>query len=556
VAALAVLLLPAAEARSCPPETPEVVFPAACAGETAVASSRFCLGTACDGGGVVHGFVPPAPPFEVTGLRLEGVFGTRPISEADFPLLLLPSETLVTELRVGLVAPGPVEGQLAWDVSDGERATCPTALRAAAPACAGPDPQNPCVGGETCVEGACIPVVVTGPCEDGDPCTAGDTCADGLCIAGGPVACDDGVACTVDTCTPEAGCLHAPVDALCGTPAACTQLTCDPSSGCQASPLSGPPCDDGDACTTADQCLTGQCRGRPVACDDGIACTRDACTNGACTHTPLDARCDRGQCVVASCRPADQAADREGCVRQPASEGAPCTADELPCTDDVCGGGVCLHVPIDSRCLATDVCTHAVCAPERDDRDEAGCVTEATRAGACAEDGDPCTDDLCRDGRCGHESVAEWVTCVPVQPVFRTALALAAAARALAAALGNQQAVAAELAVVPLARVAAELDVVAAILAGKSEQIPPADAAPPHRATPAQLRARAAFRHVARTPRELRPAVRALAGRRLRAAMGEEARSLRRQGRVLLRGTKSLKRDLKRLQQVSQTFAR
>jgi hypothetical protein len=152
--------------------------------------------------------------------------------------------------------------------------------------------------------------------------------------------------------------------------------------------------------------------------------------------------------------------------------------------------------------------------------------------------------------------VAEWVTCIPVRPAFRKALALAAAARGLAAALGDGAAVAGDVPITPLARVAAELDVAARILAGRSDASPLArdSALGP---TPAQLRARAALVHVGRIPRQVRGAVRALGARRLRATMGEEtARALRRRGRVLLRGTKSLKRDLKRLQQVSQTFAR
>ncbi|HEY3357297.1 MAG TPA: hypothetical protein VGQ83_28865 [Polyangia bacterium] len=58
-------------------------------------------------------------------------------------------------------------------------------------------------------------------------------------------ACDDGNACTTDTCDPVAGCVHAP------------------AAG---------PCDDGNPCTVDDQCAGGTCTGTPTAwCSDGGA---------------------------------------------------------------------------------------------------------------------------------------------------------------------------------------------------------------------------------------------------------------------------------------------
>jgi len=65
--------------------------------------------------------------------------------------------------------------------------------------------------------------------------------------------CDDGDACTVDTCVATV-CERAPVD-----------------------------CDDGDGCTT-DVCTDGTCSHPPLDCDDGRACTADACVNGFCSH--------------------------------------------------------------------------------------------------------------------------------------------------------------------------------------------------------------------------------------------------------------------------------
>jgi len=62
-----------------------------------------------------------------------------------------------------------------------------------------------------CCSGFCQLESSLSPCEDGNLCTSGDTCdALGLCVPGGPANCDDGSACTDDTCDPGIGCLHQP----------------------------------------------------------------------------------------------------------------------------------------------------------------------------------------------------------------------------------------------------------------------------------------------------------------------------------------------------------
>ncbi len=47
-------------------------------------------------------------------------------------------------------------------------------------------------------------------CEDGDPCNLKDFCAKGLCDGKGALDCDDGEACTVDTCAMFVGCANDP----------------------------------------------------------------------------------------------------------------------------------------------------------------------------------------------------------------------------------------------------------------------------------------------------------------------------------------------------------
>ncbi|MAQ18721.1 MAG: hypothetical protein CMN30_28485 [Sandaracinus sp.] len=64
-------------------------------------------------------------------------------------------------------------------------------------------------------------------------------------------------------------------------------------------------CDDGLVCNGVEACAAGVCQaGAPVPCDDGIACTRDACSEatGSCTFTPDDTLCGAGQtCGAAGC---------------------------------------------------------------------------------------------------------------------------------------------------------------------------------------------------------------------------------------------------------------
>ncbi len=123
-----------------------------------------------------------------------------------------------------------------------------------------------CGNGGSGVDGDCA---LDADCDDGDACTA-DSCSDGAC-AHEPLDCDDGDGCTVDSCA-AGQCEHRPLD-----------------------------CDDDDPCTV-DSCADGQCGHQPL-CDDGDACTSDTCNDGQCSHQPPD--CDDGDpCTVDSCDPA------------------------------------------------------------------------------------------------------------------------------------------------------------------------------------------------------------------------------------------------------------
>ena len=131
--------------------------------------------------------------------------------------------------------------------------------------CAGTDTSAvDCNDNNVCTNDFCDPVSgcyyqgvgVLTLCDDGDKCTGTvsepDTCGGSQCNPGGPVNCDDGKACTDDSCNPASGCVNTPDD---------TNV-----------------CTDGNACTTADACVSGECVGGPPPnCDDGNICTDDTC---------------------------------------------------------------------------------------------------------------------------------------------------------------------------------------------------------------------------------------------------------------------------------------
>jgi cysteine-rich repeat protein len=95
-------------------------------------------------------------------------------------------------------------------------------------------------------------------------------------------------------------------------------------------------CDDSDACTL-DLCdpVAHQCQ-NPISCDEGVACTTDACVTGACVNTPVDALCDdSNDCTDDICSAAT------GCVY--AGITGPSCDDGDPCTvTGTCDGGTCV----------------------------------------------------------------------------------------------------------------------------------------------------------------------------------------------------------------------
>ena len=472
-------------------------------------------------------------------------------------------------------------------------------------ACTGTNPvvcsaQDQCHDAGTCnpSTGVCSnPAKPNGAaCDDHDACTRSDTCQAGTCTGTNPVACKALDQChAVGTCDPTSGACSNPArpdGTTCDDGNACTTAdhcqtgtcsgtavvcaapdqchdpgTCDPGTGICSNPPSadGRTCNDGNACTSGDRCVAGSCAGTPIDCDDGLSCTDDACAQGVCQHVPVDARCDTGACAFGACRPGDPGADRTGCVEAPVNEGEACTDDGFSCTDDVCTGGRCLHVPIDARCVPPDDCTAAVCAPARTTHDAAGCSPGPSRADGeeCAEDGEPCTDDLCFGGRCMHEPVPSQTTCEPVTDAFRWTLALQGLARGLSADIAQYPDGAGmtgrtrDLLLARIATVQGDFDTAARGLAGKSGD--PSNGGS-HQAnpteTPAQERARVVTGMLPRMDRDLKLLLRTVPGNSRAPLTRIFYSDLRRRVRLLMRGSKTLRSELKRLQQETHSFAR
>jgi hypothetical protein len=165
---------------------------------------------------------------------------------------------------------------------------------------AGEDAHDFCTdSGDACGnDGACDGA---GACRStprqGEPCS---TNASNLCLVGG--TCDDGecTGVTTKTCAASA--------------TACRQPgVCEPSTGaCTYEPASSGTCNDGNACTSNDSCVSGTCMGTAMACTTPPACrtaVAAACSGGTCSYPTnlsdgsTDAKCNSNtpRCFGGAC---------------------------------------------------------------------------------------------------------------------------------------------------------------------------------------------------------------------------------------------------------------
>jgi hypothetical protein len=241
-------------------------------------------------------------------------------------------------------------------------------------------------------------------CDDGVACTA-DTCVAGMCqSAPDDGACDDGLFCNgAETCDPINDCqAGTPVD--CGDSVGCTDDSCDEAADACVNAPNNAVCDDGEFCNGTEVCdPANDCQaGTPRDCDDGVGCTDDSCDEAAdaCVNAPDNAVCDDGE----FCNGTEVCDPTNDC-----QAGAPRDCDDgVGCTDDSCNEATdsCEHTPNDGLCDDGDFCNgvetcdatgdcQAGTAP--DCNDNVGCTDDS-----CDEAADACVNApdnaVCDDG--------------------------------------------------------------------------------------------------------------------------------------------------------------
>ena len=136
---------------------------------------------------------------------------------------------------------------------DGDACTVGDHCNGTSDACV-PGGAASCAG--ACLTGSCDPLTGCEPsdattgCDDGSACTTGDHCSgtNDTCV-GASLSCDDGLECTADACDPTTGCTHLarPDGVTCGASEACHATASCVAGACV--PGSAVSCDDGHACT-------------------------------------------------------------------------------------------------------------------------------------------------------------------------------------------------------------------------------------------------------------------------------------------------------------------
>jgi hypothetical protein len=351
---------------------------------------------------------------------------------------------------------------------------------------------DPCPTGEFCneVTNSCGDCLLNSDCDDGVGCTD-DTCVAGGCVytPNNTNCVDDGQFCNgPEVCDLKADCVSA------GDPCQPGDL-CDETTDSCGECLDAADCDDSLFCNGAEICVGGSCQPGPDPCpgqlcdelgdvcaecltdsdcDDGNDCTADQCNAGVCEFPnlpdgsvcgsapngdcDLQDTCTTGVCVDnvrasgTVCRAAAGECDvaelcdgiSQDCpVDDFVADGTTCTDDGIECTNDVCGGGQCVHPPVadgtfcggtpSGDCDLQDSCDAGVCidnvraqgtvcraavnecdATEVCDGSTAECPFDNFRpAGTvCTDDLIECTNDVCNGaGACVHPPVTNGTVC-------------------------------------------------------------------------------------------------------------------------------------------------
>ena len=273
-------------------------------------------------------------------------------------------------------------------------------------------------------------------CDDGAACTA-DSCSGGICgYTPDDLACDDGAFCNgAETCDPTdpaadplSGCLAGAGDPCAGG-GECND-SCDEDADNCFSPA-GTPCGDGSDsdCTDPDSCDgAGTCLANHAAdgssCDDGVFCNgAETCAGGVCRagSDPCPGQlCDEGNASCLSCLVDGDCDDGWFCNGTEFCLDGTCQLGSDPCPGLVCNEArdECLACSGDADCddgvfcNGAEICLDGVCRNGEPPCGEQSCDEEAGRCNQCGDDAD-CDDGIfcngeerCSGGRCHAGSPA------------------------------------------------------------------------------------------------------------------------------------------------------
>jgi hypothetical protein len=135
-------------------------------------------------------------------------------------------------------------------------------------------------------------------CDDGDACTT-DTCSGGTCVHT-PLSCDDGNACTTDTCDPRIGCVHTPNLDTCtaenGAPGKCWASDCYKVPKEEVNGITFNVCTGGIGSPLSSICLNAYC-----GCEHGVIGAEDnLCASQVSPYTSCTSHDDCPEGTVCS----------------------------------------------------------------------------------------------------------------------------------------------------------------------------------------------------------------------------------------------------------------
>lgn len=146
-------------------------------------------------------------------------------------------------------------------------------------------------------------------------------------------------------------------------------------------------CDDFNACTGMDICVSGVCLGESFSCDDHDVCTDDLCDpRSGCLNMPTASCSDANPCTLDTCDPV------LGCQHMVLDDGTPCDDLEQCTIGDICVLGECIGVNVTEGatcddhdpCSKHDQCVEGTCIDPTYHRAGIGELKFATEVGPLA----------------------------------------------------------------------------------------------------------------------------------------------------------------------------